>query len=84
MVLFESWMSRPNEDNSDVLLPSVAYCQRKTELIVQAGNKGVVPGNGRKKKANCINLSHADIAKLIKASNSEEVSEYENHTQVMK
>ncbi|GFV26376.1 hypothetical protein TNCV_5086891 [Trichonephila clavipes] len=37
MVLFESWMSRPNEDNSDVLLRSVAYCQLKTELIVQAG-----------------------------------------------
>ncbi|GFX98937.1 integrase catalytic domain-containing protein [Trichonephila clavipes] len=33
MVLFESWMSRPNEDNSDVLLRSVAYCQLKTELV---------------------------------------------------
>ncbi|GFR00794.1 hypothetical protein TNCT_509841 [Trichonephila clavata] len=31
--------------------------------------------------ANRINLSHADIAKLIEASDSEEeVSEYENHT----
>ncbi|GFU21836.1 DUF4371 domain-containing protein [Trichonephila clavipes] len=32
-------MSRPNEDNSDVLLRSVAYCQLKTELIVQAGDE---------------------------------------------
>ncbi|KAF8778013.1 hypothetical protein HNY73_014788 [Argiope bruennichi] len=30
--------------------------------------------------ANRRNLSHADIAKLIEASDSEEVSEYENHT----
>ncbi|GFR22751.1 hypothetical protein TNCT_400711 [Trichonephila clavata] len=29
--------------------------------------------------ANCINVSHADIAKPIEASDSEEVSEYENH-----
>ncbi|GFX01808.1 hypothetical protein TNCV_1022111 [Trichonephila clavipes] len=34
-------MSRPNEDNSDVLLRSVAYCQLKTELIVQAGELSV-------------------------------------------
>ncbi|GFW43314.1 hypothetical protein TNCV_2923621 [Trichonephila clavipes] len=30
--------------------------------------------------ANLINLSHTDIPKLIEASDSEEVSTYENHT----
>ncbi|GFR28285.1 hypothetical protein TNCT_543331 [Trichonephila clavata] len=37
----------------------------------------IVPANGREKIANRINLSHADIAKLIEASDSEEASEYE-------
>ncbi|GFX70287.1 hypothetical protein TNCV_4617241 [Trichonephila clavipes] len=35
---------------------------------------------GEKKMTNCINLSYADVVKLIDASDSEEVSEYENHT----
>ncbi|GFX12072.1 hypothetical protein TNCV_2998551 [Trichonephila clavipes] len=30
--------------------------------------------------ANCINLSHADLAKPLEASDNEEVSAYENHT----
>ncbi|GFQ70532.1 hypothetical protein TNCT_508301 [Trichonephila clavata] len=35
---------------------------------------------GQKKVTNGINLSNADIAKLIEASESEEVSVHENHT----
>ncbi|GFU72150.1 hypothetical protein TNCV_3152861 [Trichonephila clavipes] len=33
-----------------------------------------------KKMANRINLSHADVAKIIEAPDSEEVSEYESNT----
>ncbi|XP_055936713.1 zinc finger protein 107-like [Argiope bruennichi] len=41
----------------------------------------VVPANVREKMANRRNLNHADIAKLMEASDSsEEVSEYKNHT----
>lgn len=39
-----------------------------------------MPVNVRERKtANLINLNHADTAKVIEASDSEEVYEYENH-----
>ncbi|GFR22699.1 hypothetical protein TNCT_324041, partial [Trichonephila clavata] len=41
----------------------------------------IVLVNVREKKMNHINLSHADVAKLIEVSDrDDEVSEYENHT----
>ncbi|GFQ77470.1 hypothetical protein TNCT_481 [Trichonephila clavata] len=47
---------------------------------IQVYIKEVVPVNGRETMANHIHLSQADIAKLTEASDSKEVSEYENHT----
>ncbi|GFU52562.1 hypothetical protein TNCV_2115501 [Trichonephila clavipes] len=43
-------------------------------------SEGVLTANEREKMANCINFGHVDIAKLLKASDNEEVTEYEKHT----
>ncbi|GFR20044.1 hypothetical protein TNCT_49401 [Trichonephila clavata] len=56
------------------------YCNRFFLLWFHFFNKGVVPANGREKRENRINLSHGDIAKIREDSESEEVSENENHT----